>query len=506
MTVIKMPKQSNGTVHSSKDLNQLIDYVMNPEKTNDFEYVSGQNILDIHSTCDEMLATRTMAIALKNKPRKNEIYGYHFVQSFSPDDHLTPEQVHEIGLKTMKKYLGNSAEFIIATHTDKPHLHNHIVLNATDPLTLNKFHQNKNDLERLKEISDKISKAYGCKIIVRPEQKLGHSHKNYLVYLAKNSYRKEIKSKIKFLLSHSSNWNDFKNKANALGLIVDDKGKYTTYQLSGTSQERKVRDRSLKNQAFMKEAISERLKENEVVYTESEVKELWAENQTIQDKEQETEIEMLIEDWQVEKETADYLYVNINIGLEREQRESAIKIPARCVDKLENGNYQVFLKKQDHFYFVDSKNPENNKIMLGKTVAKNLQNQSGSVPLYSNNAKIKLKQLFNEFDFLISKGLDFDTSFEAIGKELEQTYYQTESILENLDKKILEYVEENKAYARPNTRILKTIENLQKERTDLHKTLKQVEKEMLYYDKSVDRYEDYLQEHTKNKSHHSPRL
>ncbi|ESK78000.1 hypothetical protein [Lactococcus lactis] len=73
MTVIYMPKQSNGTVHSSKDLNQLIDYVMNPEKTNDFEYVSGQNILDIHSTCDEMLATRTMAIALKNKPRKNEV-------------------------------------------------------------------------------------------------------------------------------------------------------------------------------------------------------------------------------------------------------------------------------------------------------------------------------------------------------------------------------------------------------------------------------------------------
>lgn len=127
------------------------------------------------------------------------------------------------------------------------------------------------------------------------------------------------------------------------------------------------------------------------------------------------------------------------------------------MDKLENGNYQVFLKKQDRFYFVDSKNPENNKIMLGKTVAKNLQNQSGSVPLYSNNTKIKLKQLFNEFDFLISKGLDFDTSFEAIGKELEQTYYQTESILENLDKKILEYVEENKAYARPNTRILKTL-------------------------------------------------
>ena len=84
MTVIYMPKQSNGTVHSSKDLNQLIDYVMNPEKTNDFEYVSGQNILDIHSTCDELLATRTMAIALKNKPRKNEIYGYQALRYGCP--------------------------------------------------------------------------------------------------------------------------------------------------------------------------------------------------------------------------------------------------------------------------------------------------------------------------------------------------------------------------------------------------------------------------------------
>jgi len=503
MTVINMPNKSKGTLHSKQGLSSALKYITDPQKTNNGELVSGQNIIIPSNAYDEMLLTREMAILAGNQPKENERFGFHFVQSFSPEDNLTPEQVHEIGLKTMKAYLGESAEFVIATHTDKEHLHNHIILNATNPKTLKKFQQSKSQLEELKEISDVISKEYGCKII---DRSLKNSHKKYQVYLAKNSYRKEIKSKIKFLLSHANNWNDFKNKATTLGLIVDDKGKYTTYQLSGTSQERKVRDRSLKNQAFMKEAISERLKENEVVYTESEVKELWAENQTIQDKEQETEIEMLIEDWQVEKETADYLYVNINIGSAREQRKSAIKIPARCVDKLENGNYQVFLKKQDRFYFVDSKNAENNKIMLGKTVAKNLQKQSGSVPLYSNNAKIKLKQLFNEFDFLISKGLDFDTSFETIGKELEQTYYQTESILENLDKKILEYVEENKAYARPNTRILKTIENLQKERTDLHKTLKQVEKEMLYYDKSVDRYEDYQQEHTKNKSQHSPRL
>ena len=349
MTVIYMPKQSNGTVHSSKDLNQLIDYVMNPEKTNDFEYVSGQNILDIHSTCDEMLATRTMANALKNKPRKNERFGYHFVQSFSPDDHLTPEQVHEIGLKTMKEYLGNSAEFIIATHTDKPHLHNHIVLNATDPLTLNKFHQNKNDLERLKEISDNISKEYGCKIIVRPEQKLGNSHKNYLVYLAKNSYRKEIKNKLEFLMNHSHTWEDFKTKASALNLKVDDTKKYTTYLLEGSEQTKKIRDRSLKNDKFLKENLKERIEKNTIGYSVEEVVKLWKDKESIQEKGQEKEIEMLLEHWQVTKETEKDLVVTIDTAFDN---EATIKIPARCVDKLENGQYKIFIKKVDRGYLM----------------------------------------------------------------------------------------------------------------------------------------------------------
>ena len=362
-----MPKQSNGTVHSSKDLNQLIDYVMNPEKTNDFEYVSGQNILDIHSTCDEMLATRTMANALKNKPRKNEIYGYHFVQSFSPDDHLTPEQAHEIGLKTMKEYLGNSAEFIIATHTDKDHLHNHIVLNATNPLTLNKFQQNKNDLETLKEISDRISKEYGCKIIVRPEQKLGNSHKNYLVYLAQNSYRKEIKNKLEFLVNHSHTWEDFKTKARALNLKVDDTKKYTTYLLEGSEQTKKIRDRSLKNDKFLKENLKERIERNTIGYSVEEVVKLWKDKESIQEKGQEKEIEILLEHWQVTKETEKDLVVTIDTAFDN---EATIKIPARCVDKLENGQYKIFIKRATAFRILIKKVRQTIKSWLGQPLLK----------------------------------------------------------------------------------------------------------------------------------------
>jgi len=488
MTVIYMPKQSNGTVHSAKDLKQLIDYVMNSEKTNDFEYVSGQNILDIHSTCDEMLATRTMAIALKNKPQKNEIYGYHFVQSFSPDDHLTPEQAHEIGLKTMKEYLGSSAEFIIATHTDKPHLHNHIVLNATDPLTLNKFQQSKNDLERLKEISDKISKEYGCKIIVRPEQKLGNSHKNYLVYLAKNSYRKEIKNKLEFLMNHSHTWEDFKIKARALNLKVDDTKKYTTYLLEGSEQTKKIRDRSLKNDKFLKENLKGQIERNTIGYSVEEVVKLWNDKESIQEKNQEKEIEMLLEHWQVTKETEKDLVVTIDTAFDN---EATIKIPARCVDKLENGHYKIFIKKGDRFSYIDKRSPANHKIMVGATVAKNLQRQSGNIPLYSDNVNIKLKQVFHEFDFLISQGLGFDRSFETIGEELKATYQETQHQLDKLDTKILEYVETTKTLPYEDTSIRDTIKNLTKERDDLRDTLYKVDKNIQYYQKSEQRLEAY---------------
>lgn len=498
MPVISLPKKSHGVIHSEKQLANTLDYIVDPKKTNNYELVSGQNIRVPQQALEEMLLTRELAILIGNQPRKNERFGFHFVQSFSPEDQLTPEQIHEIGKKTMNKYLGNSAEFVIATHTDKNHIHNHIVLNATNPKTLKKFQQSQMQFEELKEISDQISLEYGAKIIDRT---LKNSHKKYQQYLAQNSYRNEIKTKLKFLMTHANTWEDFKDKALALRLKVDDTKKYVTYQLIDSQQERQIRDRSLKIQSLLKENLIARLKRNSVIYSKEEVVTLWNQQQKIKNESQEKEVEILVEDWQVQKETDKFLYVTIDYGLER---EAAIKIPARCVDKLEDGNYQIFIKKQDRFYFVDEKNPSKNKIMLGSTVVKNLENQSGNVPLYANSARIKLRQILTEFDFLISKGLGFDKSFEAIGTDLENTYLETEAILDQLDERIVNYVEKNKKYTRTNTQIVKTIENLQKEQSELRKTLQKVERDILFYNKSVQRYEEYEQEKTKRMT--KPRL
>ena len=124
MTVIYMPIDTSGVIHSQGQLSRALNYIVNPEKTKGGELVSGQNINVPNNAYDEMLLTRELAILSGKSEIKNERFGYHFVQSFSPEDNLTPEQVHEIGLKTMKAYLGESAEFVIATHIDKEHLHN----------------------------------------------------------------------------------------------------------------------------------------------------------------------------------------------------------------------------------------------------------------------------------------------------------------------------------------------------------------------------------------------
>ena len=67
--------------------------------------------------------------------RGKKVLAHHFIQSFSPEDNLTPEQIHSIGRETILEFTGQEYEFIIATHLDKEHVHNHIIINSTNFLT-----------------------------------------------------------------------------------------------------------------------------------------------------------------------------------------------------------------------------------------------------------------------------------------------------------------------------------------------------------------------------------
>ena len=78
------------------------------------------------------------------------------LQSFSPEDNITPEKAHELGKEFADKMLKGKFEYVIATHIDKDHIHNHIIFNATSFYDLNKYHHDNKDTQRMHEINDKI--------------------------------------------------------------------------------------------------------------------------------------------------------------------------------------------------------------------------------------------------------------------------------------------------------------------------------------------------------------
>ncbi|CIV62352.1 relaxase/mobilization nuclease domain-containing protein [Streptococcus pneumoniae] len=102
------------------------------------QLVSTYGITDASTATEEFLLTKKNAAQragtkeLSDIQNPNRVLAHHIIQSFSPEDDLTPQEIHEIGRKTILELTGGQHEFVIATHMDKGHIHNHIIFNSTN--------------------------------------------------------------------------------------------------------------------------------------------------------------------------------------------------------------------------------------------------------------------------------------------------------------------------------------------------------------------------------------
>ncbi|TXK45736.1 relaxase/mobilization nuclease domain-containing protein, partial [Lactococcus sp. dk322] len=239
------------TLKENEHLNSLFPYIINGDKTVEQQLVSGYQISDIYHANEEFLWTKQVALFSKGKDlalteqdeklkldsrsfeNNNATLAHHLIQSFSPEDNLTPEEIHEIGRKTVLELTGGNHEFVIATHVDKEHIHNHIVFNSTNLVTGNVFRWQRGTKRQLEQISDKYASQLGAKII---EKSPAGSHKKYTMWQTETLYKNKIKQRLDFLIEHSSSMNDFLEKAKALELSVDFSGKWATYKLTDQPQ------------------------------------------------------------------------------------------------------------------------------------------------------------------------------------------------------------------------------------------------------------------------------
>ena len=441
------------------NLKNAINYIVNDAKTlkaddmndpeNIFSYevqgeevfkrlVSGYDLTDSsdkETVYDDFILTKMSADSLNGNERLSDlknpdrVLAHHLIQSFSPDDNLTPEQIHEIGRKTVLELTGGNHQFIIATHMDKGHIHNHIIFNTTNSTTLKKFEWKKGTKQSLSKISDKHSELAGAKII---EPKMNNSYTKYSAWKESNNFRQTIKSKLDFLLKNSVDLYDFNEKAKALDLEIDISGKYTTYKLKGSNQKRGVRDRTLsKNGKYNIDQIEERLKNNIAVIPLEKISEKF--NELQKSKEQDFEYKLLIEKWQIKERSPKSIYVEIEFGVDR---KGTISIPSQKLDQLEDGNFYAYLKRNDFFYFLNDQNATQNKFVNGTTVIKQLAQKNGQSILTKNRNISMLNRYVEELNFLALNGVTNSTQFKELEDQFKNKLEETDQELERLDDKL----------------------------------------------------------------------
>ena len=454
MVVIKTPKQ----IKTPSNLKIAVRYILNEAKTlvsgtaeSDLDFplvyhdgelqmklVSGNGISDFSVADEEMVMTKLAAAFkkgdddLKELSSGKQVLAHHIIQSFSPDDNLTPERVHEIGRQTMLELTGGNYEFVIATHTDKDHLHNHIILNTTNISTLKKFRWEKKTLKNLRAISDKYAARYGAKII---EPTMKNSYTKYSAWRRQNNYRFEIKERLDFLLKHSLSLEDFKHKAAALDLQVDFSGKFVKYKLLDQPQQRNVRDDTLsKKGLYSLEKIKERISKNQLVFDVEELKEQYQESK--EKTANDFELKLEVESWQVEQESKQGIYVQMDMGA---LNSGTILIPSHKVDKNEDGNYTIYIKEKDYFYFLNPDQSQKNRYMMGLTVARQLAKQNGET-LVTKNAQISsMRELIKEYNFLVEHGVTDGTQFQHLEERFNEKIEATQEELRQLDERLGRY-------------------------------------------------------------------
>ncbi|VKM26726.1 Tn5252, relaxase [Streptococcus pneumoniae] len=237
--------------HGKKYRRRLIKYILNPDKTDNLKLVSDfgmSNYLDFPSY-EEMVEMYNVNFTNNNKlyeyrndrqeKHQQNIHAHHLIQSFSPEDNLTPEEINRIGYETIMELTGGRFRFIVATHTDKDHIHNHILINAIDCNSDKKLIWNYALERNLRMISDRISKMAGAKIIEKR-----FSYRDYQKYRA-TSHKFELKQRLYFLMQQSKSFDDFLEKAEQLHVHIDFSQKHSRFMMTDRAMTKPIRGRQL---------------------------------------------------------------------------------------------------------------------------------------------------------------------------------------------------------------------------------------------------------------------
>lgn len=227
-------------------LKAAIDYICNPVKTDGSLLISAYG-------CSAETADIEFAWTRQHAIDKGENLGRHLIQAFTPGE-VTPEEAHQIGLELAKEILGGKYEFILTTHIDRGHIHNHVIWNAVSFTDHRHYHSNKRSYYEIRRVSDRLCKEHGLSVIV-PGQEKGKSYIEHQAVRNGTSYEAKLKSAIDRLLPACTDLDDLLRRLQKEGYEIR-RGKYISCRAS--SQERFTRLKTL-GIDYTEEALAARI-------------------------------------------------------------------------------------------------------------------------------------------------------------------------------------------------------------------------------------------------------
>ena len=227
-------------------LKAAIDYICNPAKTDGKMLVSSYG-------CAAETADIEFAWTRRHAIDKGTNLGRHLIQAFQPGE-VTPEQAHEIGMQLAKEILGGKYEFVLTTHIDKNHVHNHLIFNAVSFVDHKHYHSNKRSYHFIRRTSDRLCQEHGLSVIV-PGQDRGKSYIEHQAAQNGTSYKAKLKATIDRLIPAVADFEDLLRRLQREGYEIK-RGKYVSAKASG--QERFTRLKTL-GVDYTEEAIAARI-------------------------------------------------------------------------------------------------------------------------------------------------------------------------------------------------------------------------------------------------------
>ena len=229
-----------------RTLGKAINYIVNPEKATDDTLISTFG-------CTKESAEYIFLYTKQKGSERCFTLAQHIIQSFAPGE-IDNKTAHEIGVKLANKFTKLEHEYVVATHNDKEHIHNHIIFNHTNFVTHKAFRGNIRAAKNLQLLSDELCREYGLRVIDNPKKK-GMTKYEWMMKKKGLSYKKLLQDNIDLCINTSNTFDEFLDNMKKLGYEIK-LGKHIAFRKN--ESERFVRSKSFGTE-YEEDSIKERI-------------------------------------------------------------------------------------------------------------------------------------------------------------------------------------------------------------------------------------------------------